>query len=94
MSNFCKVMRINADRLCESGTLSFQDVVDQSLHQCGLGGKAELHQFWTGKVKDHMQSLDREVKGHMSEYKSLTVSGLPKSQLMVYLSFFLFVCVW
>ena len=74
LSNFCKIMRINADRLRESGSLSFQDVLDQSLHQCGMRGKAELHQFWKRNVSDYMKQLNGEVDGQMAEYKALTVS--------------------
>lgn len=74
LRNLCKLMRINADRLCESGTLAFQDVLDQSLHQCGCGGKAELHQYWQSNVKDYASRLDGEVERQMAEYRSLTVS--------------------
>ena len=74
LSNFCKIMRINADRLCETGSLSFEDVVDQSLQQCGFAGKAELHQYWNSDIKGRKHLLDEEVERLMSEYKSLTVS--------------------
>ena len=74
LSNFCKIMRVNADQLCESGTLSFRDVLDQSLQQCGFGGKAELQQYWNSKVKGYKYSLDEEVERQMTEYRSLTVS--------------------
>lgn len=67
-------MRINADRLSESGSLAFQDVLDQSLHQCGMGGKAELHRYWKDTVKRYKNSLDGEIDELMTEYKTLTVS--------------------
>ena len=73
LSNFCKIMRINADRLQESGSLAFQDVMDQSLHQCGVRGKAELHQFWKGNVTNYMRYLNGEVDNQMAEYRALTV---------------------
>ena len=67
-------MRINADRLCETGSLSFEDVLDQSLQQCGFGGKAELHQYWNSNIKGRKHLLDEEVERLMTEYRSLTVS--------------------
>ena len=67
-------MRINADRLSETGSLAFQDVLDQSLHQCGLGGKAELHRYWKSTVKGYKSLLDGEVDELTAEYKKLTVS--------------------
>lgn len=73
LSNFCKIMRINADRLQESGSLAFQDVLDQSLHQCGMRGKAELHQFWKSNVSNYMKHLNGEVDSLMAEYEALTV---------------------
>lgn len=73
LSNFCKIMRINADRLQESGSLAFQDVMDQSLHQCGVRGKAELHQFWKRNVTNYMRYLNGEVDNQMAEYRALTV---------------------
>ena len=73
LGNFCKIMRINADRLQEDGSLSFQDVLDQSLHQCGMRGKAELHQFWKSNVSDYMRQLNGEVESQMAEYEALTV---------------------
>lgn len=74
LSNFCKIMRINADRLQENGSLAFQDVLDQSLHQCGMRGKAELHQFWKNNVTNYMKYLNGEVDSQMAEYEALTVS--------------------
>jgi hypothetical protein len=73
LSNFSKIMRINADRLQESGSLAFRDVLDQSLHQCGVRGKAELHQFWKSNVTNYMRYLNGEVDNQMAEYTALTV---------------------
>ena len=91
LSNFCKIMRINADRLCESGSLSFEDVLDQSLQQCGCGGKAELHQYWNRNIKGHKHLLDEEVERQMTEYRSLTVS-VTHTYLSQSCEFVIFLC--
>lgn len=81
LGNFCKIMRINADRLQEDGSLSFQDVLDQSLHQCGMRGKAELHRFWKSNVSDYMKQLNGEVESQMAEYEALMVRSVPYIRL-------------
>ena len=49
-------------------------MLDQSLHQCGIEGKAALQKYWKNDVKGYARRLQLAATEHQDEYLRLTVS--------------------
>lgn len=63
-----------------------QDVLDQSLYQCGIAGREALHRHWQYSVKGYASRLQQTAAELQEEYQRLTVC-------LCVLSVFISVCV-
>lgn len=72
LSRLCQLLRINTDQQLERGTTNFQDVLEQSLHQCGIQGKATLQRYWHSRVKGYTARLGQLAAEQKEEYQRLT----------------------
>ena len=63
-----------------------QDVLDQSLYQCGIAGREALHRHWQYSVKGYASRLQQTAAELQEEYQRLTVC-------LCVLSVFVSVCV-
>lgn len=63
-----------------------QDVLDQSLYQCGIAGREALHKHWQYSVKGYASRLQQTAAELQEEYQRLTVC-------LCVLSVFVSVCV-
>lgn len=63
-----------------------QDVLDQSLYQCGIAGREVLHKHWQYSVKGYASRLQQTAAELQEEYQRLTVC-------LCVLSVFVSVCV-
>ena len=51
-----------------------QDVLDQSLYECGIEGKAALHRYWQNNMKLPAIRLHQSAVDLHEQYRKLTVS--------------------
>ena len=56
--------------------MAFADVVDQTLYQCGVEGKAGLDKYWQNSVKGFVKYLEEEIRDTTHEYIQIVVSSL------------------
>ena len=56
--------------------LIFQDVIDGTLHEIGLGGAAAVHKYWRNNIQDYALRLQREDNQLVQQYQQLSVSYL------------------
>ena len=73
LTNFTKLLQINSVNQRENGCVAFQDVMDQSLHQCGIIGKAALDKYWQKSVKSYLSHLENEATENLQEYLKISV---------------------
>ena len=57
----------------DTTTYTIQDVLEQSLHQCGIQGKATLQRYWHSRVKGYTARLGQLAAEQKEEYQRLTV---------------------
>ena len=86
LSNFTRFLKMNADRHATScsgpgggggggGCLGFQDALERSLQQVGMGGRSGLHQYWRSAVQGSVRRLEAEADEYKNTYLTLTVSS-------------------
>lgn len=93
--------KTTALRYCSCGQLfppspsCLQDVLDQSLYQCGIAGREALHRHWQYSVKGYASRLQQTAVEHQEEYQRLTVClcVLSVSCLCGYQSVYLLACL-
>ena len=90
LTKLCKLLRTTSDEQAESGCLGFQDALDQSLYQTGIGGKAELHKYWQTSVKEYTRRLQRETEECAEKYTKATVSVCVLKTDCIIIQLFLF----
>lgn len=74
LSNFGKILRVNVDHnLGDSSCLGFQNALERSLRQVGMGGKEGLYQYWKTSVQRHVELLDIEADEYRNAYSRKTV---------------------
>ena len=74
LSNFTQLLRRNADSSRNRGCLGFQDALERSLHQTGLGGKSGVCRYWQEEVHGLARLLDMEADELSSSYVKPVVS--------------------
>ena len=73
LTNFTKLLQINSIHQRENGGVAFQDVMDLSLHQCGIIGKAALDKYWQKSVKGDLRHLENQAADNLQEYLKIMV---------------------
>lgn len=75
LSNFTQLLRMNVNRNSGGrGCLGFQDALERSLHQTGMGGKDGVCGYWQTEVKGQARVLDMEADELRNLYFRSTVS--------------------
>ena len=57
-----------------SGGFGFQDTLERSLQQVGVGGRAGLQQYWHTEVLENARLLEMEAEEYRNAYLTRTVS--------------------
>jgi len=68
------VLRSNTDKLLLSDSCPFHDVVEQSLHDVGMGSMSELHHMYQSRVVAYAARVQQEAQHSYQQYLTLSHS--------------------
>lgn len=68
------VLRNNTDKLLLTDSCPFHDVVEQSLHDIGMGSMTELHHMYQSRVVAYHARVQQEAQQLYQQYLTLTHS--------------------
>lgn len=68
---FTKMLRFNVDREARLGQTPFPDVMEQVVHEMGIGSVLSLQKFWQHRIKDYHTYMLQVSKQLSEEYEKI-----------------------